>query len=140
MYHYSLDHIRELRQLIDRYGLSAPPEFFQADDAFLQSAYNGIGPESWCPVFRNLTSFLLQFFEADALIHDFEYSGKAKSYSHFTQANLRFAWNAANLAFSRIGSLQKAVKVAALGLLLALLCQLFGYEGYTTVQTGEEEK
>ena len=134
MYHYSVDHIRELRQQIELYALSAPPEFFLTDDASLQTAYNGIGPESWCPVFRNLTSFLLQFFEADALIHDFEYSGKAKSYSHFTQANLRFAWNAAKLAFSRIGPLQKAVKVAALGLLLALLCQLFGYKGYKCVK------
>lgn len=128
---YGIEHIRELRDIAWSRMLSVPKNFAMVELSVLQACYNGIGPDRWCPRFRRLTTWLLGFFEADALIHDYEYSLTDKSYSLFTLANLRFAYNAALLAFDRL-SFRPAIKVALLGLLLALLCQTFGYSGYKT--------
>ena len=129
---YSIEHIRTLCDEIRMCGLSVPAGFDAASEEELAAAYNGIGPDAWCPVFRELTTWLLGFFEAVALIHDFEYSAPNKSYRAFTAANLRFAYNAVRSAVLRTPGRQ-AAKVAGCGLLLALLCQLFGYSGYRNV-------
>ena len=130
---YSIEHIRILRDEIRMCGLSVPEGFEDETDEALAAAYNGIGPDAWCAFFRELTTWLLGFFEAVALIHDCEYSAPNKSYRAFTAANLRFAYNAVRSAVLRTPGRQ-AAKVAGCGLLLALLCQLFGYKGYKCVK------
>ena len=130
-YAYPLDHVRELRDVaLSR--LSAPDSFRSEHLEILHGCYNGIGPDRWSTRFRAFVTWVLGFFEADALVHDYEYSLPQKSYWLFTVANLRFALNSVILAAVRFGVARKTAKVAALGLLLALLCQLFGYSGYKT--------
>ena len=126
---YSRSHIRDLRYTAVIYGLSAPEGFWCEPEDGLARLYNGIGPEAWSARFRRLTTWLLSFFEADALIHDFEYCLPEKSYLKFTLANVRFAWNACKLAFGK-NRFREACRVSLLGVFLALLCQCFGYEGY----------
>ena len=126
---YSRSHVRELRYLAVIHGLSAPDQFWAESEEWLTEFYNGIGPEAWSGKFRRLTTWLLEFFETDALIHDYEYSLPGKSYWKFTLANVRFAWNACVLAFGAY-SFRRACRVAVLGVFLALLCQIFGYGGY----------
>ena len=129
---YTIDEIKKLRTEIRVYGLSIPSGFEGATDEELQRVYNGIGPEAWCPLFRSAATWLLRFFDAVALIHDYEYSLKEKSYARFTMANIRFAWNAFRSAVLQIPG-QQGAKVACCGFLLALLCQIFGYTGYCSV-------
>ena len=126
---YSRSHIRELRYLAVIHDLSAPDQFWAESEEWLTEFYNGIGPEAWSGKFRRLTTWLLEFFEADALIHDYEYSLPGKSYWKFTLANVRFAWNACVLAFGAY-SFRRGCRVAVLGVFLAFLCQIFGYGGY----------
>ena len=130
-YAYSLEHVQELRDVaLSR--LSTPDSFRSEELPVLQTCYNGIGPDRWSSRFRGFVTWVLGFFEADALVHDYEYSLAVKSYWLFTVANLRFALNSVILAAVRFGVTRKTLKVASLGLLLALLCQVFGYSGYKT--------
>ena len=140
-YLYDIQEIQTLRSIAIQNKLSMPNSFLTADDIFLCACYNGIGPDRWSGYFRRITTWLLDFFAADALIHDYEYSLPAKSYFHFTMANLRFVWNAAVLAFSSYDK-KKAIQITGLGLLLGLLCQFFGYDGYKngTITIKEKNK
>ena len=126
---YSRSYVRELRYLAVIHNLSAPDLFWTESEEILTDIYNGIGPESWSGWFRRLTTWMLEFFESDALIHDYEYVLPGKSYKMFTLANVRFAYNACKLAFGKY-RFCNACRVSLLGVLLALLCQCFGYNGY----------
>ncbi len=130
LYHYDQDHIRRLLDDIHDCGLSAPAGFFRAGVNVLQACYNGIGPDRWSPKFRKLITWLLENFEADALIHDWEYAFQPRTYLHFTIANVRMAVNAFYYAFRRNKGWKHVIKQTALGALLATLCQLFGWRGY----------
>ena len=74
----------------------------------------------------------MQIFAAGALVHDFEFSQSEKSYRHFTQANIRLAFNCVMLAFLGPVRLvrQNRLKLALLGILLAFACQIWGYKPY----------
>jgi hypothetical protein len=129
-YHYDLDHIKRLLRDIDVCGLSAPAGFFRAGIKVKQACYNGIGPDRWSPRFRKLVTWLLENFEADALIHDWEFAFQPRTYLHFSIANARMAVNAFYCAFRQDKGWRHLIKQTALGALLALLCQLFGWRGY----------
>lgn len=127
--------IQLLLETIQKYHLSAPDNFWASETAVLEKSYNGIGPECWPVLLRKLVSELLQIFAAGALIHDFEFSHGKKSYKHFTQANIRLAYNSAILGFIGPVSVVRPVirnrlKLALLGILLGVLCQIFGYQSY----------
>ena len=127
--------VAELLNKVRKYHLSAPAAFFAADLETLQKCYNGIGPECWPVLLRKLASELLQIFAAGALVHDFEFSQGKKSYKHFTQANIRLAFNCVMLAFFGPVRLvrpvrQNRLKLALLGILLAVTCQIWGYKPY----------
>lgn len=140
LYLYEISDIQALRAEAMQAGLSIPGSFMDASDELLQRCYNGIGPDRWSSCFRRLTTYLLDFFEADALIHDYEYSLPEKNYWRFTLANIRFIGNAAMLAFVRYGDSGKAIRITLLGSLLGLLCQLFGYGGYKEGSITSKEK
>ena len=130
-YNFGLRHIQGLRRDIIANNLVAPAGFFRATDLELQQCYNGIGPDRWAPRFRDLVSKLLRSFEADALIHDWEYTFQPKTYTHFTIANARFLINTFVAAYAgNQGRWSKIISQTAKGALLALLCQLFGWSGY----------
>lgn len=137
---YDIADIQALRAEALQAGLSMPGSFMDASDELLQRCYNGIGPDRWSSRFRQLTTYLLEFFEADALIHDYEYSLPEKSYGHFSLANIRFIWNAAVLALVRYGDCWQTIRIMAFGCLLGLLCQLFGYGGYKEGSITNKEK
>lgn len=127
---YSRRHILLLLLQIAERGLSVPAYFGRVPTRCVRSAYNGIGPEAWCPFFRKLTTWLLNTFEADALIHDVEYTYAERTYWAFTVANARFAYNAAKVAVAEYGISRQALRYAACGTVFALLCQLFGWSGF----------
>ena len=127
--------VAELLNKVREYHLSAPAAFFAADLSTLQKCYNGIGPECWPVLLRKLVSELLLIFAAGALVHDFEFSQGEKSYRHFTQANCRLAWNCMILAFAGPVRLLRPIrknrmKLALLGGMLGVLCQIWGYSAY----------
>ena len=125
------EEIYELFYKIQEYNLSAPAKFFITPTEDLQRIYNGIGPDAWSSRFRKKVTELLAWFEPEALIHDWEYTYQPKTYLHFTISNIRFAVNGFYAAWknenrSRIDIL----KYTRRSLLLAVICQLFGYKGY----------
>ena len=122
---YSVEYVESLRRHCIRIGVSAPRSFRTAPPELLARAFNGVGPDSWCPVFRSAVSWLLKPFFTAALPHDWEYSLPEKSFGAFTLANLRFAWNAALEALD-----ERRLSMAGMGIALAILCQLFGWSGY----------
>ena len=117
-YDFSLEHIRQLLAVAGLRKMHLPDGFESATIGELQKCYNGIGPDRWCPKFRRAITRLLEFLEAPALIHDWEYSQPVKSYGRFTAANWRLLVNSWKDGRFRVG------------LAAAVLCQLFGYSGY----------
>lgn len=131
-YEYSAAHVRALRDCCRDISAWAPPAFWRAEIDRLRSCYNGIGPEAWSSRLRNLVTRLLEPFEVAALIHDFEYVTAHRSYGAFTLANLRFGFNAILEARSL-----RSWRLFRLGVLLALLCQLFGWSAFRRANEGE---
>lgn len=130
-YQYSEGHILNLIDRIRDGKLSVPEGFSATPVAELTACYNGIGPESWSPALRSLTTGLLNLFEAEALIHDWEYTYQPRTSGAFLRANIRFARNAIRAALQwRSVPLKKRLKRAACGVVLACLCQVFGWKGY----------
>lgn len=137
-YHYSRRHVNDLLKKVSNYKLSAPHGIYNTPISRLTKIYNGIGPDAWSSRFRKLVTNLLEWFEPEALIHDWEYEYAKRSYWAFTVANLRFAYNSARAAWIEAKSASGPPKRAKrrmwrrirAGLLLALLCQIFGWNGF----------
>ena len=128
---YSRQHVRGLRERARNAAYSAPNYFWRLGVGKLRRCYNGIGPDRWSKRFRALVTRLLALFETEALIHDVEYTYQPKTYRHFTVANLRFAYNGIVAAWYDHGMFCRAFyRQAGAGILLAVLCQLFGWSGY----------
>ena len=119
---YPVSYVREIREHCDRIGVRAPASFWRADVEQLAAAFNGVGPDRWCPVFRSAVSWLLKPFFTAALPHDWEYSQKEKSCRAFTAANWHLAVNIAREAFYDCHP-----GVIPVGMLAAILCQAFGW-------------
>lgn len=117
-YSYSTQHITKLRRRIIARKMLAPDGFFKCPTKQLRKYYNGIGPERWSPFLRKKVTSALDILEAPALIHDFEFSQKEKSYWRFTCANFRLLVNAWK------------DKCFAAGLAAGVICQFFGYRAY----------
>lgn len=132
IYDFSIEHVNDLYNIVLQKKLSIPAEFEKEKISILRQCYNGIGPDRWSSQFRAFTTSLLEFFEAEAMIHDYEYSLPKKSYWRFSKANLRFAFNGVVLAIKTHKISLKTLKLIVLGFILALLCQMFGYSGYKT--------
>ena len=140
-YDYTAEHIETLLDHCREVGILTAPGFWDAPVETLRGYYNGIGPDAWSSRLRRLTTFLLRPFELAALPHDYEYATAPRTYLAFTIANLRFAANAMLEAYHRhpmrlplnreqIQEAKRFAAMAACGILLALLCQLFGWQGY----------
>ena len=135
------DTIIELLSLIQQYNLSVPRTLRSEDTEFLSKIYNGIGPENWHPYVRQFITDILDLFSPAALVHDYEFSIVKKSYKHFTQANIRLAYNCLRLALlGKVSivrnTLHSRIKLMGLGLILAILCQVFGYKAYNNNSEG----
>ena len=130
MYNYTFEHVQALKMQCFSARLSMPTLFRFASAEQLQACYNGIGPEAWAPGLRSIVTVLLDRFEPEALIHDWEYMYQPKTYGYFTLANLRFAWNAFMCACGSADSRKNLLLQTGAGIVLALLCQLFGWKGY----------
>ena len=128
-YEYSMDEVKEILKRIKSLNLSAPACFWCCTTEELAARYNGIGPDAWSSKFRRKATELLQWFEPEALIHDWEYTYQPKSYWHFTLANLRFAANGFVAAWQEKSGLA-VWRQTGRAILLALLCQIFGYKGF----------
>ena len=96
-------HVKKLQQLAANARLVAPDGFYQAPLSSLRACYNGVGPQAWSHFFRQKITALLEFFEPEALIHDYEYTYLPKSYSGFLKANVRFLRNGIKYAFFLYG-------------------------------------
>lgn len=138
---YDMSHIESLLNHGRDIGIWASAGFWQAPRETLQRCYNGIGPDAWCSSFRSVVTTLLEPFEIAALPHDFDFGTAPRSYFAFTVANIRFAVNAILEAFHRHPlclpldktgreELRHLAATIFFGLMLAVLCQLFGWQGY----------
>ena len=108
-----------------QFGALAPQSFWEASSEELAAACNGVGPEHWPRGLRWLITWFLRPLDASSAPHDWEYSLPEKSYWHFTRANCRLAVNATKEALYDIRP-----GVIPLGLMAALLCQIFGWRAY----------
>ena len=129
-YFASMERIEGLRKQICAAGLNAPETFFMASHDDLRACYNGVGPDRWSSRFRGFVTKLLDWFEPEALIHDWEYTYQPKTYWSFTIANLRLLYNGLKYALFTQGWTKVAFQQAKRAALLALLCQIFGWDGY----------
>lgn len=133
--------IEQLRFRAAKQGLSAPAQFWETSPEVLEKVYNGIGPDRWSSRFRAAVTALLERYEEEALIHDWEYTFQPKTRLHFLIANLRFAVNAVIAAYARSGAFSKRFWIdGGLGIVLAGLCQLFGWSGYHQTNIKEFDK
>ena len=121
IYAYTLKQVAALRGEVREHHFSVPRGFERCSTRRLREYYNGVGAESWSPYFRKFVSYLLGFLNAPALVHDYEFSRRKKSFWLFSKANLRLVYNCAwewHLL---------------LGLVAGLLCEIFGYGAYKRV-------
>lgn len=125
LYCYSQEHIEKLRARCFKSRLSAPGYFWWMPLPVMREIYNGIGPDRWSSRFRKFVTWLLQWFEEEALIHDVDYASADKTYYYFTCANIRFFTNVCIAAWKR-----RHLRKIPLGFILALLCQTFGWSGF----------
>ena len=124
-----------LRAFCYEFHAAAPVSFWTATDNELARAFNGIGAEQWPKQLRFALTVLLRPFQAAALVHDWEYSQKAKSYRTFTAANWHLAVN-----ITREALYDCRPGVIPAGALAALLCQAFGWHAYKTGTIKEEQR
>ncbi|WP_337748050.1 hypothetical protein [Victivallis vadensis] len=140
-YDYTAEHIETLLAHCREVGILTAPGFWDTPVETLRGYYNGIGPDAWSSRLRRLTTFLLRPFELAALPHDYEYATAPRTYLAFTIANLRFAANAmleayhrhpVRLPLNKTGrrELRRLAAMILFGLLLAVLCQCFGWKGF----------
>ena len=129
-YYADAAQIKKLRQLIADAKLNVPDGFEETSIENLQKCYNGIGPQAWSICFRSYVTRILNSFEPEALIHDWEYTYSPKQYCFFTIANVRFLLNGIKYSFYLYGLNSRTLKQVRLALILALLCQLFGWSAY----------
>lgn len=113
------------RAFCAEFGALAPDSFWLASDAELAAACNGVGPDRWPRAARAVLSWLLRPLDASSAPHDWEYSLPQKSYAAFTMANIRLGVNACKEALYDVRP-----AAVPLGLLAAILCQLFGWRAY----------
>jgi len=128
---YDINHVDSLLNHGRDIGIWTSAAFWQASGDTLRRCYNGIGPDAWSSRFREIA----------ALPHDFDFGTAARTYFAFTVANIRFAVNAILEAFHRHPlclplnkisrqELQRLTTMILFGLLLAVLCQCFGWGGF----------
>lgn len=125
-------HDSKFRRLFcSRFGALAPDSFWNASESELDAACNGVGADRWPCWLRAVLSALLRPLDASSAPHDWEYSLPDKSYRHFTRANIRLAVNSCKEALYDVHP-----AVIPLGILAAVLCQLFGWHAYLTGKPG----
>lgn len=128
VYDFPIEYVRQLRITCDKIGIRSTPNFWTATPKRLADAFNTMTFECWCPKFPKLVSKLLEPFFVAALQHDWETCQKEKSWGMFTDANLRFIYNAFQEAVYA-----KNYKMILMGFVLAFLCQFFGYKTYLKI-------
>lgn len=130
-YFATVEHIESLLKSVKEAGLNVPKDFGQASIEDLQKCYNGVGPDSWSTRFRSFVTSALKLFEPEALIHDWEFTYSPKTFKAFTAANIRFMFNGIKFALFCTKTLnKKLVRQIKISIVLAILCQIFGWFGY----------
>jgi len=133
-YDISAAKIKALFRSCERDHLIAPHYFWSCDRRQLQAIYNGVGPAAWAPWLRKIITWLLRFFEEDALIHDVMFELAPRTFWAFILANAMFFINACIRAVRH----RKYANIFW-GFLLAILCQLGGWCGFkNNVKTNKE--
>lgn len=128
-YFANIEHVDYLLRQIKAAKLNVPVGF-NTNSEILQQCYNGIGPDRWSSRLRRFTTALLEQFEPEALIHDWEYTYTAKTFWSFTIANIRFLYNGIKYAVFCYRFSKRTVRQIRLSICLAILCQLFGWNGF----------
>jgi len=138
-YYADIEQISRLTREIQQWNLSIPAALNLSDAELLRRVYNGIGPDAWSAILREVCTKMLERFEPEALIHDWEYTFQPKDYLHFTAANMRFVWNAMICAVRSGKDTRGILMQTGIGCTLALLCQLFGWKEYQTASIEAEK-
>ena len=139
--HKTDDRVKELLALIRDESLLTPAGFEQERFGTLVRVYNGIGPEAWPERYRKWVTSILGRYEPEALIHDWEFVFRPKTYFSFTLANLRWACNSIIKAWHAHRRVGKLFWVdAGCGVACALCCQLGGWQAYKTGKLPDNQK
>ena len=106
--------------------------------------YNGIGPESWPEILREVTDEHLHLFEAGAMIHDVDYALGIWTKEDFTAANDRLGRNCVKLAKAKYGLFSHPLKrweACVAGRLIGKACEKFGWKAYeAAIKAAKEAK
>ena len=119
----------EVREKVLELELRLPRGFKRCPINTLAKVYNGLGPDRFPEWLRRVITWLLAIFRPAAMPHDYRYTYGEKSYWAFAVANIQLAIDCMMVAMD-MRSVRRMLLDAALGLFLALLCQMFGYSGY----------
>lgn len=114
----SRKHILYLLRYARENNFSLPAGFWDKTPQWHQRHFNGIGAEWMCKKARKLATKLLRHMEPHAVVHDFEYLQKNKSFWNFTKANFRLFINGIKSRHPWSG------------LTLAVICQLCGWPAW----------
>lgn len=92
----------ELRESAKKYGLKHLPVLYKYCDAVLIAQYNGVGPDRWPPIIRDVLSWALEDVLEAVLTHDMDYyqGGDEKA---FHEANEVLGDNVRTLAKKKYG-------------------------------------
>ena len=93
-----LTRTRELRMIAKAYDLEAPPAFWSASDAEVDTIYNGTGPEWFPESLRHILDEIMVVALPAVVIHDWEFSHNDGSLAMFEKANARLYINVKRLA------------------------------------------
>lgn len=125
---YEMRKIKILKLLALEWNFSLPPGFKKRSYSRLQNCYNGIGAE-WMPRWiRHTLTNILRVLEPAALVHDYEWSRRQKSFGKFLKSNLRLCYNA-----------YKSRRFF-LGLAAAAICTVFGWKAYLSGKENASER
>jgi hypothetical protein len=93
----NLWHIRYLKSIIVDLAFETSLTFFCRSDTELCRCYNGIGPERFGDAVLKISTKILAFFEAVALVHDEQCTYSDKSKKGFIESNKMFLRNCKRL-------------------------------------------
>lgn len=93
MSYYTLDEVDELLKVSARIKADTTPSTSSLSPVQIQQAANGVGPDSFPSIVRQVLSSLLPYADVATMWHDSEYQ--------YVQDASKEAWQGANLRFCR---------------------------------------
>ena len=130
--------VRMLRTEAKLLCFDAPDSYWDAPEIELAECYNGAGPDWLGETGREVATEILEDFEAEMTIHDWEFKMADGTRSGFNKANNRFWDNMQNrinkeAPIWKLWKLRKRLKMYALARIAYRSCDWFGWSAWKDV-------